>query len=371
MNFIYEIFGYPLGWIMWLCYKVIPYYGFALILFTILIRGAMFPLAIKQKRSTAKMALFQPKIAEIQKKFATDKQKQQEATMKLYEEEGYNPMGSCLPSLVQFVILFGLIDVIYKPITHLLRFPADVITKVSDIAKGHSINVTQLQWQINSMGDFVKDPSAYSGIGEPYFQQLSSLNMHFMGMDFTQIPKLALTVDGSFNWLILLPLASGVAALVQSIYSMRVNKMPGQEGNPAGNSMKIMMYIMPIFSVFIAFSFPAGLSFYWTLSSLLMLLQEFILNKVYNPAKMLEKLQAEQEAKKALRKEMKKNSSGMQNARRLPEATKHETAAEPEPMNEAALTQKELDRKRLAEARRRDAEKYGEAYVEVDDDDLK
>ncbi|SDN68376.1 YidC/Oxa1 family membrane protein insertase [Acetanaerobacterium elongatum] len=371
MNFIYEIFGYPLGWIMWLCYNVIPYYGFALILFTILIRGAMFPLSIKQKRATAKMAIFQPKIAEIQKKYATDKQKQQEATMKLYEEEGYNPMGSCLPSLVQFAILFGLIDVIYKPMTHLLRFPADIITKISDIAKGHSINVSQLSWQINSVGDFVKNPSAYSGIGEPYLQQLSSLNMHFMGMDFTQTPKLALTVDGSFNWLILLPIASGVAALVQGIYTMRANKLPGQENNPAGNSMKIMMYIMPIFSVFIAFSFPAGLSFYWTLSSLLMLLQEFILNKVYNPAKILEKLQAEQEAKKALRKEMKKNSSGMQGARRLPETSNDTAAAEPEPINEAALTQKELDRKRLAEARKRNAERYGDQYVEVKDEDLK
>lgn len=361
MNFLYTIFGTPLGWIMWACYKVIPIYGIALILFTVLIRAALFPLSIKQKRATAKMALFQPKIAELQKKYATDKQKQQEAMMKLYEEEGYNPMGSCLPSLIQFPILFGLIDVIYRPMTHLLHLPADVITKLTDIAKGLGVNVAQYSSQINILGSYAANKSAYSAIAPEYLQQLSSLDMNFLGIDFTQTPKVALMVDGSINWLILLPIASGLAALLQGIYSLRVNKMPGQEG-AAGNTTKMMMYIMPIFSVFIAFSFPAGLSFYWTLSSLLMFAQEFILNKVYNPAKMLEAMKAEQEAKKALRKEAKKNTTRPSLA---------DSPAAEAPISEAALTQKELDRKRLAEARRRDAEKYGETYVDVNDDDLK
>lgn len=107
MNFIYELFGTPLGWIMWLLYAVIKNYGICLILFTVLIKAALFPLSIKQQKSSAKMAVFTPKMTEIQKKYANNKQKQQEEMMKFYEEHGYNPMSGCLPLFIQFPILFG------------------------------------------------------------------------------------------------------------------------------------------------------------------------------------------------------------------------------------------------------------------------
>ncbi|MFA9379539.1 MAG: YidC/Oxa1 family membrane protein insertase, partial [Acetanaerobacterium sp.] len=273
MNFIYSLFGYPLGWIMWLCYKVIPFYGIALILFTLITKLILLPFAVKQKKATAKTAIFQPKIAEIQKKFGKDKQKQQEAMMKLYEEEGYNPMSSCLPSLIQFPILFGLIDVVYKPMTHLLRLPTEIIDQIKTIGEALGIKTTLLSWQLNILGSFKADPAAFATVPSEYISQIQTLKLSFLGIDFTQVPKLALTLDGSFNWLIFLPIASGLAALTQTVYMSRVNRLTAQPA--AGGSMKTMMYIMPVFSVFIAFSFPAGLSFYWTLSSLFSFGQEF------------------------------------------------------------------------------------------------
>ncbi len=354
MDFLYSIFGYPLGWIMWFCYKIVPLYGVALFLFTVITKVLLLPLAIKQKKSTAKMAVFQPKIAEIQKKFANDKQKQQEAMMKLYEEEGYNPMGGCLPSLIQFPILFGLIDVVYKPMTHLLRLPEEIITQLKSIAETLGVNVAQYSAQLTILGEFHKNPAAFSVIPAEYAQSLNSLKLTFLGLDFTQTPQLALTLNGSFNWLIILPVLSGAAAMLQTVYMTRVNRVAGQEA-AGGGAMKGMMYIMPLFSVFIAFSFPAGLSFYWTLSSLISFVQEYFLNKVYNPQKMIEQVKAEQEAKKAQRK----------NARRLSPATEPTAVATVVP--EESLTPKELDRKRLAEARKRAAERYGEEYSDSDD----
>ena len=355
MNFIYTLFGYPLGWIMWACYKVLPFYGVALILFTLITKLILLPFAVKQKKATAKMAVFQPKINEINKKFANDKQKQQEAMMKLYEEEGYNPMSSCLPALIQFPILFGLIDVVYKPMTHLLRLPVEIIDQLKSIGEGLGVNVAQLTAQLNILGHFKNTPEAFSAVPGEYLTQLSSLNLNFLGIDFPATPKLALTVDGRFNWLIILPLLSGAAAFAHSFYTQRVNSVSGA-ANPASGSMKTMMYMMPLFSVFIAFSFPAGLSFYWTLSSLFSLLQEYFLNKVYSPAKMLEEAKEEQEKRRAARK----------SAGKRPVATVEGT-----PVQEENLSQKELDRIRLAEARRRDAERYGEVYVDVTEDDLK
>ena len=374
MQFINTIFGIPLGWIMWACFKVVPMYGIALILFTLITKALLFPLSVKQKKASAKMAIFQPKINEIQKKYK-DKEKQQEAMMKLYEEEGYNPMSSCLPLLIQFPILFGLIDVIYKPLTHLLRFPKEILAQINEVATGLGINVTMYQSQISIVGEFHKNPEAFAAIAPEYLAKLSSLNLTFLGLDFTATPKLSLWLDGTqasgLNWLILLPILSGVAALVQSLYSMKANQVPGQP-QAGGGSMKIMMYIMPLFSVFIAFSFPAALSFYWTLSSVIALVQDMVLNKFYNPTRMIEIAEKEKEERKEKRKKLREQAAvykAYKSGGTLPSGDAE--VAKPEELTEEGLTKKELDRKRLAEARKRDAEKYGEVYVDVTDEDLK
>lgn len=87
MNFITDILGWPLGIIMWLCYSLVQNYGIALLIFTIITRFALFPISIKQQKTSAKMAAFTPKLKELQKKYANNKQKLQEETMKLYEKE--------------------------------------------------------------------------------------------------------------------------------------------------------------------------------------------------------------------------------------------------------------------------------------------
>lgn len=351
MTLLYTICGWPLGWVMWLCYKVVPVYGIALILFTIITRLILVPLSIKQKKASAKMAIFQPKVNEINKKYANNKEKQQEALMQLYEEEHYNPMSSCLPSLIQFPILFGLIDVIYKPLTYLLRVPKAALEAFMQVGEKAGIAVNTLSSQIFVLNKFKEAPDLFSGLDAETISHISSLDMNFLGMDLTAIPKLAFTVDGKFNWLILVPIASGVAALVHSMYTMRSTQAPGQETN---STMKMMMFGMPVFSLIIAFQFPVGLSFYWTLSSVIMLIQEIVLNIWYSPAKLTAKMEAEAEEKKRLKKE----------AREKAKTEAKETGKQ-------TLSAKELDKKRLAEARRRDAEKYGEEYVEVTDEDLK
>ena len=116
MNLISTIIGTPLGWVMWLCYTVVRNYGVALILFTLITRLLMFPLSVKQQKSSVKMAAFGPKMRARQTKYANNKEKLSEEMTKLYQEEGYNPMSSCLPLLIQLPILYGLIDVIYNPL---------------------------------------------------------------------------------------------------------------------------------------------------------------------------------------------------------------------------------------------------------------
>jgi YidC/Oxa1 family membrane protein insertase len=121
MEFLYTIIGTPLGYIMWAFYLLVHNFGIAIILFTIATRLAMFPLNLKQQKNTAKSQLFMPRVQEIQTRYRNDKVKQQEELAKL-QKEGYNPMAGCAPILVMFVVLFGLLDVVYRPMTHIAHF---------------------------------------------------------------------------------------------------------------------------------------------------------------------------------------------------------------------------------------------------------
>lgn len=105
-----------IGWILAWLYGVVGSFGISIILLTILIRFVLLPLGIKQIKSMQAMQAIQPRVKELQKKYKGNKQKQQEETMKLYKEAGVNPLGGCLPVLLQFPLLIAMYAVIRPPI---------------------------------------------------------------------------------------------------------------------------------------------------------------------------------------------------------------------------------------------------------------
>lgn len=383
MGFISEIIGWPLGWVMWIGYQVFRNYGVALIFFTFVTKMIMFPLTLKQQKSSVKMALIKPKLDNIQKKYANNKEKLNEEMMKLYQEEGYNPMSGCLPLLIQFPILFGLINVVYNPLTHIIRLSKDVIEQGLEIAKGmEGILVNASMPQISIIQGVKIQPELFSALFSPeQIQRISNFNMSFFGIDLTAVPTMA------FNPLIIIPILSGVTSFLISIQSMR------QAGTTAagetGNTMKGMMYIMPIFSLIFCFQVPAGVGLYWVISNVLSYIQSMYMNKKYNPQEMAEKARAEQEAleeaerqerlenRKKARKEMAEYQAEVEAAAQASKGKKKKAPdiEEPQAPDEETLkkgmTAKEINRMKLAAARKRDAEKYGEEYVEVTDDDLR
>lgn len=356
MTLLYRVFGTPLGWLMWVLYRVIPVYGVALLLFTVIVRAALVPIAIKQQKSMVKMQLYQPRIMEIQKKYANNREKMSEEMSKLYEEEGYNPMMGCLPMLIQFPILLGLYDVIQRPLTHLLHIPGDVITKATEIAAGFvttGMDLTRdLSAQIKIISIVGNNPGAFSGLGD-FVSKVQSLHFNIGPIDLTQQPQW-----GNFLqpiWII--PVLSFLTSLLLSVFTMRQSAATAGENNPANGMTKGMMLMMPLMSGYFAVILPAGLGVYWILSNVLMAVQSAMLNKYMNPKELAEKARAEYEAKKE--QERKEKIEAKKRAR--------ESGVD----LDKALSQKEINRMKLAAARKRDAEKYGEEYVEVTDDDLK
>lgn len=382
MGFISEIIGIPLGWAMWLCYTVVRNYGFALIFFTLITKLLLFPMTLKQQKSTVKMAMIKPKMDNIQKKYANNKEKLNEEMLKVYQEAGYNPMSGCLPMLIQFPILFGVIDVVYKPLTHIIHLSKDVISQAEQIVQGlEGVVVSAAMPQISIINGVKLYPELFTSLmTEDQITRISDLNMTFLGIDLSAIPTMA------FNALLLIPILSGLTSFLISWQSMKNNAATTSD---SAGSMKTMMYIMPLFSLFFCFQVPAGVGLYWVISNVFSYLQSVILHKKYNPQEMAAKIKAEQEAlaeqerqqkienRKKARQEIAEYKAEAEAAQKASKDRKNKDVeiSQPEAPDEEtmqkALTAKELNRRKLAAARKRDAEKYGEEYVEVTDDDLK
>ena len=318
MSQIFGAFGWlfsvvinrPLGWILGLCYHIAPNYGLALILFTIITRVFLLPLAIKQQKSSAEMMRIQPMLQKIQKKYAKDKQKLNEEMMRLYQEEGYNPMGGCLPLVIQMPILFGLFNVIYKPLSYMVGLSSSQIKQI----------VTTLWPEIQQIGGTalrgvtletapsntrIEIFAAHAMAG--HMDQLTflpsnimQLHFNFLGLDLSGTPGFSLTP------LLLIPIFCYVTSLLSTWYSMKMSKltMPAGAGTGAVNPMgmnKSMILIMPLVSAYFATSVPAGVGFYWVVTNVFMLLQTWGLYKFYNPVKLAEKAQLVAEQRRAER----------------------------------------------------------------------
>ena len=341
MDFIYRIIGYPLGWVMWFIYNFLGNnYVLSLLLFTIFTRLLMLPSTIKQQKNMVKNAMFKPKLDALQKKYGKNKEKYQEEMMKLYEKEGYNPMSGCLPMLIQFPILFGLIDVVYKPLTHILRLSSEVIDKIAEIS-GLPAMRAQV-WALGHIGELEGQLSS------EVIEKIQSMNMNFFGMNLGENPTWA------WNMLILIPILAGVTAFIASFISAKYTSanMDGQ----GGGMMKGMMLIMPAMSVWISFSVPAGVGLYWIFSNVISTVQTVIMHKIYDP----QKIAAEQAAAEEQRKEEERQAR----IEAKKEAQKARQEGRVDDIKDEALSQKEINKRKIAEARRRMAEKYGEEYIE-------
>ena len=140
MNPLY-ILGWPLGYVMEWIYKLIPNYGWDIILFTLLITVIKIPLQLNQQKSMAKMSAFQPMVADIQKKYRDKPDKQQEELMKL-QEQGYKPTAGCMPMLVNFLVMFGVIEVVYRPLQRIFHIGAAALTTAGDALTALGISFT-------------------------------------------------------------------------------------------------------------------------------------------------------------------------------------------------------------------------------------
>ena len=330
LGFLAIIFGPILEWI----YRFIPNYGWALIVFTLLVNLVLLPLRIKQQKSTARMSAFQPKMQEIQKKYAKDKNRQQEELMKFQQEYGFSMTAGCMPMALNFLFIFGIIEVVYRPLQYILGVSQDVIAQMVEIANstlGESLIATDYRVQSALINLVKSNGEAFSSVLGDKLADVQNFQMMFFGIDLGQTP-----LSSWPSIAIIIPILSVVTMIIVQVITM---KMSGQE---MSGSMKALPWIMSIMFGYIAFTIPTGFSLYYTVSNIASFIQSLIAKRIYDPEKVKAQVEAEIEAKRAEKKKKKqvkiKSESGETVMKEVSEA--------------------ELARIRLARARAIDEERY-------------
>ena len=338
MNFFY-ILSAPLGYVMEWIYKLLPNYGWDIILFTLLINIVKIPLQLSQQKSTAKMSAFQPMLQEIQTKYKDKPEKQQEEMLKLQQEFGYNPTAGCIPMLLNFLVMFGVIGVVYNPLQRIFHISAAALTAAGEAMTAAGISFTAITRDTNIIAQVVAGNSGVVGCFSA--DQIATItefsqHMNFLGIDLTRIPQIGLSLD------LVLPLLSVVTMFLSTHISMKAS------GQQMQGSMKVTMYLMPLMYLFFCFTYPLAFSLYYVISNIVMTVQTQVMRKIYDPEKMKEQYKAEMEAKRKEKKRKKQVTVKDKDGK----ATTKE------------VSEQELARLRLEAARAQDAEKYKDERTE-------
>ena len=336
MTFLFSLFAEPLGWVMKFIYDLIPSYFVALLIFTLLTRLILFPLSIKNQKSQADRARLAPRLERIQKKYGQDRQKMMTKQQELYEKEGVKMTGGCLPMLVQMLVLFSIIAVIYKPLTYIQKVDSAHLNTCVSVAVEHTDD-DKIKKQLENessyyrelyLFDLVTDETAPKmvdalveknelpvGEAENIVESIKDMREDFdiFGMSMLKVPS----SDGIRpNWTWIVVLLSGLTAFLSGQLSQKYAKaaMPADQQQATGCTNG-MMYMMPLMSLAFSFTVPVGVVLYWIFSNLLAMVQTVVLNAMWNPGK----IRAQAEAEYAERRRKKKEDKERLRAARLAE----------------------------------------------------
>ena len=336
MNFFYILSG-PLGYVMEWIYKLLPSYGWDIIIFTLLINIVKIPLQLSQQKSMAKMSAFQPMMMEIQTKYKDKPEKQQEEMLKLQQDYGYKPTAGCVPMLLNFLVIFGVIGVVYNPLERIFHISAAALASAGEALTAAGVSFTAITRDTNIIAQVVAGNSGVIGCFSA--DQIATItefsqHMNFLGIDLTRIPQIGLSLD------LVLPLLSVVTMFLSTHISMKAS------GQQMQGSMKLTMYMMPLMYLFFCFTYPLAFSLYYVISNIVMTVQTQVMRKIYDPEKMRKEVEAQIEEKKKQQK------------RGVKSTTVKVTDPKTGKVTEKNLSASEMNKRRLEYARQLDAERY-------------
>ena len=329
--------------------------GLTIIVFTIVIYFCLLPLTYKQQKFSKMSQIMNPEIQAIQKKYKNRRdqasvQAMNEETQAVYQKYGVSPSGSCVFMLIQLPILFALYRVIYNVPAYITNVKntfdgvvtgimgtsgyqdtmnsfLETVSKKNSVFRGITLNFSGTSQQahdsiIDVLYKCTSDNWAllqdkFSGLSDIIASTQSAVEHfnNFLGINIVYSPKTIISTSAHEGHYVLIFLALLVPILAALTQFLNIRLMPqaatngGQQEAMAGQ-MKMMNYMMPLYSVFIVFFLPVGVGIYWIAGSLIRSFQQFLLNKHFDKMD-LEKIIKENQAKATAKNKKKIEKKGV------------------------------------------------------------
>lgn len=285
-----DFINVPIGWLLKFFNNILGNsYILAILLFSIVVEIlTTLIFGIRQQKNSIKQARLRPKEMAIRKKYAgrDDKPTQQKMTMEiqeLYQKEGYNPMGGCLPLLIQFPILIALYNVVINPLKYICGLSNDAISQITAILGSNTSRGTMaMLGQIEAKG--YEAFAHVEGFTREIFDNMPNLKAFGGALDLSIMPSDCMNIESLKNPALWLVIAVPVLTFLSYFFSMKLTRklsyqpMDNAQQAQMGCSNKMMDIVMPLFSVFISFGVPAALGVYWIFKSILGVISRLILH---------------------------------------------------------------------------------------------
>ena len=278
----------PFGWLLGQLYHLTNNYGVAMIIFALAVQAVLTPINAKSKKNMMKMSRLTPRIQDIQARYSNEPQKQNELMQKLYQEEGVSMGGGCLWSLIPMFILFPLFTIIREPMRYILMESEEVIPQIISVIKDLAPTI----FSNNNYYDQVIAAQAIpqfaaelqAAIPEIGARTLEGINFNFLGINLGAIPQFNVFAstwvwDWAHIGAFLIPVVSTASQFLQMWITQKTNDslVTNEKGiqdqetakkSQQNQSTQMMLYMMPLMTLWIGFTVSAGLSLYWFIGGL-------------------------------------------------------------------------------------------------------
>ena len=291
MNELFGFLGGIFGYLLYACYWLVRNYGLAILLFTFITKLIFYPTTIKQQKSMANTSRLNSQIQALREKYGNNREKLNEETQKLYEKEGVSPYSGCLTSFLPMFLLLGVFYAVAYPLTNTLHIDQAMVNNAREALQAvPGLNLSTSEYyggQIDVLMYFKAFPSVQACFtGDGMIQAMTdfSNSFTFCGLDLLMSPSQL----GLISPYMLIPVLCFVTSVASQIVMTKLNDTASNQQG----CMKVMIYLLPLFSAYIAYTVPAAVGFYWICSTLLGFVQSVITYKFFGPGVMIAKAEA-------------------------------------------------------------------------------
>ena len=281
MDTIVEYICMPLGLLMKGCWMLVKDYGLAILLFTLATKIVLLPVSIWIQKNSIQMVKLQPEINFLKVKNHGNNDLIAEEQLKLFKREHYHPMLSLIPLILQIVLLLGVVEIIYNPLTYLFGVSnADVLRLAEQIGANTSESSFQLSIVAAFQSGELNPSTVVAGVDAATMASLSSkitkFDLQFLGLHLSTVPTEA------WSWYTLVPILAGVSSWLLCHTQNMSNVIQHEQG--ALNKYGIMT-LSVLLSLYLGLFVPIGIALYWIASNLFSIAQMYLLNIAINPKK--------------------------------------------------------------------------------------